>query len=298
MTIFLRANKETRMTVEEKFIMMLNASGVAIERNKHHLPISDKGMTYPFIVAILCTNGKARGLYDMLEKEVKKNTITILMPGHLLQPLEYSDDFTYSRIAISTKMMDELRSFLFSHDYEEFHHNPVFQLNDIQADRLLTITDQLATISAHSEFDLRHRNHVLLSLMSVGYEHISYYHHLAEQQMELSTHSSVFSRFCDLVVAHYRESKELQYYAEKLNYHPKYLSRIIISATNGIGAKEWIEQYVVAQSKRLMTQYPNKSIKQIAFLLGFNESSSFFRYFKRVTGITARTYRSRALKEG
>ncbi len=51
----------------------------------------------------------------------------------------------------------------------------------------------------------------------------------------------------------------------------------------------------MAQAKREMTTDPSRSLKQIAFSLGFNEPTSFYRYFKRVTGMTALAYRRQAM---
>jgi len=50
----------------------------------------------------------------------------------------------------------------------------------------------------------------------------------------------LFSHFCYLVVEHYREHKEIQYDAEQMDYHPKYLSRVIHAVTNGLSPRQWI----------------------------------------------------------
>lgn len=76
-----------------------------------------------------------------------------------------------------------------------------------------------------------------------------------------------------------------------MNYHPKYLSRVIRSATNGMLPKEWIERFVVAQAKRMIETNPDLSFKKIAMVLGFTEHSSFYRYFRRVTGVYPQAYK-------
>lgn len=101
----------------------------------------------------------------------------------------------------------------------------------------------------------------------------------------------LFNRFCDLVVKHYRESREVQFYADLLNLTPKYLSKVIRIATNGLSPLEWIEQYVTTQAKRLIETRATQTLQETAYLLGFSEPTSFYRYFKRVTGMTAKQYR-------
>jgi hypothetical protein len=56
----------------------------------------------------------------------------------------------------------------------------------------------------------------------------------------------IFNRFCDLVVKHYRESREIKYYADLLNLTPKHLSKVIRMVTNGLSPAKWIEQYVTS----------------------------------------------------
>jgi AraC-like DNA-binding protein len=51
-------------------------------------------------------------------------------------------------------------------------------------------------------------------------------------------------------------------------------------------------RYVVAQAKRLIRMNPTWTVKQVGFHIGFAESSSFYRYFRRVAGITVKDYKS------
>ena len=52
------------------------------------------------------------------------------------------------------------------------------------------------------------------------------------------------------MVKHYRESREIQFYANLLNLTPKHLSKVIRAAAD-ISPMKWIEQYVIAQAKRV-----------------------------------------------
>jgi AraC-like DNA-binding protein len=76
-----------------------------------------------------------------------------------------------------------------------------------------------------------------------------------------------------------------------LNLTPKHLSKVIRAATNGISPVKWIEEYVTAQAKRLIETQATQTLQKTAYMLGFTEPTSFYRYFKRVTGMTAKQYR-------
>ncbi len=99
------------------------------------------------------------------------------------------------------------------------------------------------------------------------------------------------SRFCDLVVENYTKSRNVNFYAKQLGYDARYFSTLFRTISNGISPLEWIEQYVVAQAKSVITANPKQSIKETAFQLGFPSTANFCRYFKRVTGITPEEYK-------
>ena len=76
-----------------------------------------------------------------------------------------------------------------------------------------------------------------------------------------------------------------------MNITPKYLSKVVRAATNGLSPVDWIEQYVIAQAKRLIESRATQTLQETGYMLGFSEPTAFYRYFKRVTGMTAKQYR-------
>ena len=231
--------------------------------------------------------------YDMRIITHHKNDLTIILPGHIMHPMDCSDDFTYALLFISPKMLDDLRFHTFSHDHEKFNYAPVCSLTDEQAAHLLAILDQLTIIANHSDKVLPHRYQTLLAQLAVGYEFLNFYRCDQDRQWAENRYTDIFNRFCDLVVKHYRESREVKYYADMLNLTPKHLSKVIRAAA-GISPAEWIEQYVAAQAKRLIESHATHTLQETAYMLGFSEPTSFYRYFKRVTGMTAKQYRDSA----
>ena len=274
-----------------EFEKIVEEKGVWIEPCKHRFTAFNTDVSFSFVIMTLCLSGTARALYDQREMTHRKNDLALLLPGHVMRPLECSEDYTYARIAISRAMIERLRPQLFSHDYMKYGTSPVFSLTDEQAKRLLQVLEHMAFTAAHSELEMTHRNHILLAQMAVGYEYINYYRKEQDRLLPPDNNAGIFSRFCDLVVEHYHESKEIQYYASLLDLHPKYLSRVVRTATNGVTPGQWIDRYVVAQAKRLMATNPELSLKEIAYELGFSEPTSFYRFFKRVTGLTANEFR-------
>ena len=292
---------QTVTTHREQLIKDIEQSGILIVRDAHDLFAYDEDFVFPHVILTLTLRGSARAMYDMRVITHHKNDLAFIMPGHIMHPMDCTDDFTYALFFISPKMFNDLRFHTFSHDYEKFNYAPVCSLTDEQAAHLLTIVDQLIMITNHTEEEMPHRYQVLLAQLAVGYEFLNYYRREQDKQWTENRHAEIFNRFCELVVKHYRESREIKYYADLLNLTPKYLSKVIRTATspalplaqnkNGLSPSQWIEQYVTAQAKRLIETRATQTLQETAYLLGFSEPTSFYRYFKRVTGMTAKQYR-------
>ena len=279
------------MTSEETLLQSIEQSDILIVRDMPRFFGYNEDYVFPHSILTLILSGSARAMYDMRIITHHKNDLAIILPGHIMHPLDCSEDFSYALLFISPKMLDDLRFQAFSHDHEKFNYAPVCSLTDEQAAHLLAILDQRAIIANHTDKELPHRYQTLLAQLSVGYEFLNCYRRDQDRQWTENRYADTFNRFCDLVVKHYRESREVKYYAGLLNLTPKHLSKVIRTATNGLSPVEWIEQYVTAQAKRLIESRATQTLQKIAYMLGFTEPTSFYRYFKRITGMTAKQYR-------
>ena len=278
-------------TSKDTLLQSIEQTDILIMREMPRFFGYNEDFVFPHIILTLILSGSARAMYDMRVITHQKNDLTIILPGHIMHPLDCSDDFSYALLFISPKMLDDLRYHTFSHDHEKFNYAPTCSLTDEQAAHLLAIVNQLDIIANHTDKELPHRYQTLLAQLAVGYEFLNYYRHDQDQQWAENRYAEIFDRFCDLVVKHFRESREVKYYADLLNLTPKHLSKVIRTVTNGLSPVKWIEQYVTAQAKRLIEAHATQTLQETAYLLGFNEPTSFYRYFKRVTGMTAKQYR-------
>lgn len=278
------------ITHREQLIKDIEESGILIVRKVNKAFTSNEDFVFPHIIITLCLSGSARAMYDMREITHHQNDLTIFMPGHILHPIGGTDDFSYALLFISPKMFEDLRFSTFSHDYEKYNYAPVCSLTDEQAAHLLTIVDLLTVIAKQTDEEMPYRRQTLLAQLAVGYEFLNCYRREQDREWTDNRNIEIYSRFCDLVVKNYRESREVKFYAGLLNLTPKYLSKAIRAATGGVSPVEWIEQYVIAQAKRLIEISATPTLQETAYMLGFFEPTSFYRYFKRITGMTAKQY--------
>ena len=101
--------------------------------------------------------------------------------------------------------------------------------------------------------------------------------------------SEYFERLMTLLSENYREQRNVEFYAERMNISSKHLSRVIRAFT-GKSVHQWIDEFVALEIKNLL-KYSNMSIQQISYALNFPNPSFMGQYFKRITGLTPGEYK-------
>ena len=101
---------------------------------------------------------------------------------------------------------------------------------------------------------------------------------------------SPFLEFQKLVEEDCFKSKKVLYYAKKLGVSTKTLNNIVSSVISDTSAKAFIDERTIMQIKRLLISTEH-SVKEIAYIAGFSDSSNFFKYFKKFTGNSPEVFR-------
>ena len=101
----------------------------------------------------------------------------------------------------------------------------------------------------------------------------------------------IIRQYYVLVDQHFKEKKMVQEYADLLHRSPKTLSNLF-SSYNLPSPQRIIHERIEAEAKRLLL-YTAKNAKEIADILGFEDLSTFSRFFKNITGESISDYRKR-----
>ena len=112
----------------------------------------------------------------------------------------------------------------------------------------------------------------------------------AQVPTSLSRNETIFQAFIRNVERHFRQQRNLSFYAEKQNITPKHLSLVIHQLT-GKHATEWIDNYTILEAKALLKS-STMSIQEISYELNFSTQSHFGRYFRHHAGMTPKEYRN------
>jgi AraC-like DNA-binding protein len=112
---------------------------------------------------------------------------------------------------------------------------------------------------------------------------------LSALQLQNRKYLPEFVKLQALVEAHCLETKKVEDYAEKMNLSTKTINNITQNILHK-SAKQFIDEIVILQIKRLLTN-PNLSIKEIAYQAGFEETTNFYKFFKKYVQNTPESFR-------
>lgn len=244
-----------------------------------------------YIIGI-CTRGHALVEANLQVYEAKPDAMLLATPFHILRIYNSSDDFLCRFIVFSKAFLTENNvnsHFLESFSYFKSASLPVIYPDHEDAKMLLDIylLMQQKLEREHHPYRMEISRSMLTTML---YEVESIYekqHVMIKGKQTRKQELNVL--FQELVFHHYKEHRNVQYYADSLYVSPKHLTETIKEVT-GRTAGEWIDDAVVLEAKVLLRNH-DISIARVAENIHFPDQSSFGKYFKKHTGMSPSDYR-------
>lgn len=235
---------------------------------------------------ILCRQGSAQMTLNFRELRQEKDVMVILYPGDVVMVQDVSDDLAIEYLVVTDDIMAEAQLELPQVDaIRARQHVSSHEIASL-ADALLTVTN--ASIHFGSSKDARDIAILQLRSFLIAYGcWLERHGHISGRYASRS--AELFARFIHLLTKHYRDSRQVAFYAEKMNVTPRYLNGIILEQT-GKTAKAAIDDYVVMQLK-LTLQTADQTVNETAWQYNFSSLSFFCDYFRRHVGLSPMTYR-------
>mgnify|MGYP006162760673 CR=1 FL=1 len=115
----------------------------------------------------------------------------------------------------------------------------------------------------------------------------------AKPKAKLNRAEIITSNFRTLLEQEFIQSKSPAAYAENLNISAVYLNECLKKAT-GYPVSYHIQQRIILEAKRLL-YHSNRSVKEIAAELGYDDYPYFSRLFTKVVGMSALSFRNKNL---
>jgi len=266
-----------------------------ITEEKQLLELSEYPYRSDGYIIGICTRGTAEVEVNLQIYEARPDAMLLATPFHVLRIYNSSDDFLCRFVVFSRAFLTENNvnsRFLESFSFFKNTSTPVIYLGHESAKVLMDIYSLIQQKLQREEHPYRAEisRSILTTLL---YEVAALY----EQQHVIIKSKQTRKQelnmlFQNLVFRHYKEHRNVQFYADALYVSPKHLTETIKEVT-GKTAGEWIDDAVILEVKVLLRNH-EISIAEVAENIHFPDQSSFGKYFKKHTGFSPTEYRIKA----
>lgn len=160
---------------------------------------------------------------------------------------------------------------------------PELKLTNEQSDYLTNLLLQI-----EQEILSARENHLLRALLYQALAWINSAYRQAYQLSEKPQNSRV-AHFFELVEAHFSSEHATKFYADQLCITSGYLNELVKNEA-GTSAKQYIINRQMTEAKRLL-QFTYTPVAEIAWQLGFQDTSYFIRLFRAENGLSPLAFR-------
>jgi len=248
---------------------------------------------------LLCKKGFIEVSYRGEMIHIGANDIFIRIPNATEKgPFRFSEDFQFQQLSFPAKLFAELMYDLMRVEphwwakHEFIKDNPIFHLTDKSVE-FCDAYHRLVALQLQDKPSAYRLQILKTTARAASMELLNYLDKVvsfdeADSRYTVNSSDYTFHEFMRLL----RENphkREVQWFAEKLNITPKYLSEIS-KERSGKSASEWIAHFTVAELKHLLrnTTLP---IRDVAKMMEFPNASFFCQYTKKHTGLTPNHFR-------
>lgn len=245
------------------------------------------------LVVVLCTGGVASVVVNEKKRVVSHNSILVVTDDSVVNGINYSDDFEGFGFIISYQMVQEILSGInnMRDIFLLVHNHPCFEINDRERESTFVLFQEIL-----KRMDSKHRYRldvVRQLLLAMIFDLSSAFDRVLKRpgnEDKQSRAEIAFIQFVQMVEHHFREQRQVQWYAKQMDMTPKYLCEVV-SGVSHRSPNEWIDRFVCAEIRNQLRQ-TNKKISQIAEELHFPTQSFFGKYFKENVGVSPSDYRN------
>lgn len=237
---------------------------------------------YDFYQLLWFTEARGNPVYslDFNEYTLKDNQIVLIFPGQI-DRLDIQDKkgFLYT---IHNEVLFRINQHIQS-DYLNGYFSNVFLSPEKGVKETLRQINRLML----DEYNAENRLVLMESYMQAFLFHLS---SLVETSEAFGNKpDSAVAELMRLIDTHFVEQRETDFYSEKLSMTNKTVNEVSKKGT-GKTVKQHLQERLVLEIKKEI-RLGRKSLKEIAFDLGFNEPAYFTRFFKHHTTMTPTQFR-------
>lgn len=246
--------------------------------------IIEKAHKHDFFIIILFDHASGIHNIDSVDYSIGNREVHVLFPEQIHKWHIQEGSMGYQLMIDKTFLEQFAPAFRYS--FTNYQNHPVIRLSNEAFEKLLyefnAIRDELLLTQPVNQL-ISARAAVIAALVSKEAE-------FDIEEFKVYQSNPRLAKFNWLIDKFYKEQKSITFYAEQLNISANYLN-ILCKKNLKVSANKLIHQRITLESKRLL-QTSERSIKEIAFDLGFSDHAYFSNFFKNQTGLNPSQFRS------
>ncbi|MCF3111374.1 AraC family transcriptional regulator [Niabella sp. CC-SYL272] len=249
----------------------------------HGARVIEKPHKHDFFFFLLFEKGSGIHSIDFIDYRVRPRQLHLLFPDQV-HSWRLGKNTSGFQLMISRPVFETFSDAL-RFSFFLYQHHPVLDLPEPVFKKLMyefrSIKEELEQVPVQSEI-VTLRTRLIAQLASREAEH-------KFEDFEVYRTRPVLLKYQSLVDVYFKEQKSVSFYAGQLHITANYLN-ILCKRYFHVPATFLIQNRVILEAKRLM-QVSEKSVKEIAYELGFSDLAYFSNFFKSKTGFAPREFR-------
>ena len=241
---------------------------------------------------LLLSAGSVKGRVNMQPMEVTAPAMVFIFPEHTLEFSEASADAKGKVLEFSYSFYERLGLRGNVTLRQSFSDQVQIGMNERGMEAMMLYVDMLKSLAQAKDNPFQMDS--ALNLTRAFFYGAGYYFHQTIEKRQLTRQEDIVVRFSELLAKHCCQHRNIEFYADAMNLSVKYISNVIKEST-GKTAGKLIEEYVMIEAQSLLAT-TNLTISQVSDCLHFPDSSTFGKYFKRLTGMSPKEFRSQGTR--
>ena len=236
------------------------------------LPAESTPHTHDHYMIVFLFKGTSTHSIDFVEYQVQAPALLFIGMGQVHNQIGSHSARSYIISFTSDFILASSPDFLI-----HLFNTPEVGLTDVEFKRLMPFTELLYKEYTSGEMENKVLSNLLMAFLEKCESELHKYHAHDKEH-----YNNLVQQFVALVEEYYKTQSRVSEYAALLYITAGHLNDVVKEVT-GKNAKQFIDDRRILEAKRLL-YWTGKSVKEIAWELGFDDAAYFTRFYKKQTG--------------